>query len=300
MIETKNLSKIYAGIAAVNDVTLCVGKGKIYGFLGLNGAGKTTTMRMLLGMIKPTSGSINLFGNPSPVGKEIWQKVGYMVESTHAYPELSVIENLRIFYWYYGIANKMAISEVIFLLQLQRYQHVKAKNLSLGNLQRLGLAKALMHQPELLILDEPVNGLDPSGIVEIRKLIIRLASEGTTVLISSHLLSEIAKIADTIGIIHQGSLIKEIESADLHAELQRKLLINTSRNSDSNDLLNKSGFACHENDSGELEISDLVAIAQPEKVAGLIVSSGVDLKELKTYEEDLEAYFLRTIKENAR
>lgn len=299
VIKTNGLTKLYGKMAAVNQLNLDIKKGTIYGFLGLNGAGKTTTMRMLLGMIKPTKGNAMLFGQDVvKAGKALWSKTGYMIESTYAYPNLTVIEYLGLFSKYYGLKNKQPIEKVVDLLQLNTYRNVQSRHLSLGNLQRLGLAKALMHNPELLILDEPVNGLDPSGIVEIRNLLKELSKQGTTILISSHLLGEISKIADTIGIIHQGVLIKELEAASLHQQLKRKLILNTEDNTQASSLLGDYGIIAQPNNN-ELEIIERLDLATPSKVARIIVEGRIGLTKLNPYEEELETYFLRTIEQKS-
>lgn len=295
VIETRDLSKQYKRIRAVDGLSLHMEEGTIYGFLGLNGAGKTTTMRMLLGMIKPTGGTARIFGRDCQTDHSIWSQVGYMVESTHAYPELTVEENLNLFYAYRGLKNRNAVSGIIGLLKLDRYQDVKARYLSLGNLQRLGLAKALMHKPKVLILDEPVNGLDPVGIIEIRELLSRLAKEGTTILMSSHLLSEIARIADTIGIIHHGVLISELKSELLHMQLQRKLIIETNDPEKTKGVLERLNTRPVMKAPGEWEIQ-LDDLSLPsEIIASTLVNEGIGLRKLNPVEEDLESFFLRII-----
>lgn len=295
VIETRDLSKQYKRTLAVDGLSLQVDEGKIYGFLGLNGAGKTTTMRMLLGMIKPTSGIVRILGRDCRTDHSIWSQVGYMVESTHAYPELTVEENLNLFYAYHGLKDKNAVSDIIGLLKLDRYQHVKARYLSLGNLQRLGLAKALMHKPKVLILDEPINGLDPAGIVEIRELLSRMAKQGTTILMSSHLLTEIARIADIIGIIHHGVLISEIKSELLHRQLQRKLIIETDDPEKTKEVLERLNLSPVMKHPGEWEIT-VDSISLPtEIIASALVNEGIGLRKLNPWEEDLESFFLRII-----
>jgi ABC-2 type transport system ATP-binding protein len=172
-ITTNGLTKHFGDVTAVDNLSLNIRRGEIYGFLGLNGAGKTTTIRMLLGMIKPSSGSVSLFGTGIHPGiTSIWQRVGYMVETPHAYPDLTVQENLEIVRRLRNLNDTDVVQKIIEKLGLTRYANRRARNLSLGNAQRLGLAKALIHKPDLLILDEPANALDPAGIVEIRNLLL--------------------------------------------------------------------------------------------------------------------------------
>src|SRR6266498_5315938 len=228
-IETNGLSKSYGHVRAVDSVNLRVGNGEIYGFLGLNGAGKTTTIRALLGMIRPSSGSVKVLGQAvGPNGRGPWRRVGHLVEAPAAYPELTVRENLEIARRMHGVADKGATSRAIERLSLSLYADRKAGTLSTGNLQRLGLARALLHNPELLILDEPANGLDPAGVVEIRELLASLAREhNTTVFMSSHILPEVDKLADRIGIIHKGKLIEELDTIRLEEIRGRQLVIET-------------------------------------------------------------------------
>src|SRR5690625_812506 len=232
VIQTKQLSKSYKGFQAVKNITLNIHKGEIYGFIGLNGAGKTTTIRMLLGLIKPTHGTSYINGKKiTSTNYQIWDHVGHIVETPHSYPELTVKENLEIFQQLRMVLEPHAVPKVMDQLHLSRYAQTKAGNLSLGNAQRLGIAKALLHSPEILILDEPMNGLDPAGIMEIRELLQDLAfSKGVTILISSHLLSEITKIATKVGIIHEGQMIQEIKSNTLNQLLHKHLAIDTRNN----------------------------------------------------------------------
>ena len=213
-IETDELGKRYGDVQAVEHLSLRVAEGEIYAFLGLNGAGKTTTIRMLLGMIKPTSGTVKVLGTPVVLGsREPWAKVGYMVEVPHSYPELTVRENLEVARRLHPGTPPGAIDRAIERLGLGAYAARRAGNLSHGNAQRLGLAKALLHEPKLLLLDEPANGLDPAGIVEIRELLLELTREqGVTVFMSSHILAEVTRLARRIGIIHQGHLLQDRKS----------------------------------------------------------------------------------------
>ena len=244
-IETNGLSKSYGPVHAVNSVDLRVKPGEIYAFIGLNGAGKTTTIRALLGMIRPSAGSVKVLGQTvGPYGRGPWQRVGHLVESPAAYPELTVRENLEIARRLYGIVDKQASSRVIERMTLASYADRKAGTLSTGNFQRLGLARALLHEPELLILDEPANGLDPAGVVEIRELLVGLTCEkGVTVFMSSHILTEVDRLATRIGIIHQGRLIEELESTQLEEIRAQRLEVKACDLEAAQSALARAGFA---------------------------------------------------------
>jgi ABC-2 type transport system ATP-binding protein len=295
IIQTNSLTKVFGATNAVENLSLHVNQGEIYGFLGLNGAGKTTLIRMLLGMIKPNSGSIKLFDTTLTSSFKRWNDIGYLVETPFSYPNLTVKENLEVFYKLRALKDSSCIQEIIERLKLTRYQHIKAGVLSLGNQQRLGLAKALMHKPQLVILDEPINGLDPEGIVEIRDLLVEMAKNGSTVLLSSHILAEVSKIAHRIGIVHAGKLIKEITSEELNQQRQRKLIISTRNNQQALLFLRNQGYSIELNDTGELEVYDERALKTPEKLADLLVNSEMPPYTLYSYIEDLEHFFLRTI-----
>ena len=208
VIQTKNLTKTYKKQAAVKNVNLEIQKGDIYGFLGPNGAGKTTTIRMLLGLIQPTRGSIELFGKELKKHKmDILRRTGSLVEYPSYYGHLSAVENLEAIRRITG-GPVARIAEVLDIVQLTKDAKRAVKGYSLGMKQRLGIAAALLNNPELLILDEPTNGLDPSGIQEIRELIKNMPRQfGITVLVSSHLLSEVEQMAEKVGIIREGELV---------------------------------------------------------------------------------------------
>jgi ABC-2 type transport system ATP-binding protein len=220
IIRTEHLSKQYKDVLAVSDLSLNVRKGEIYGFLGLNGAGKTTTIRMLLGMIRPTTGSAYILDKKvRPDNTDLWKHIGSLVETPSSYPNLTVRENLEIIRRLRFMEDKKATDRIMEKLQLARYANRKAKNLSLGNAQRLGLAKALIHQPDILILDEPTNGLDPAGIHEIREMLKDIATnQGVTIFISSHILGEISRFATRIGIVHEGLLLQEVDTNQLQLQ----------------------------------------------------------------------------------
>jgi ABC-2 type transport system ATP-binding protein len=291
-IETDQLSKQYGDVRAVNNVDLRVKQGEIYGFLGLNGAGKTTTIRALLGMIRPSGGSVKVLGQAlAQGGRGPWARVGHLVESPSAYPELSVRENLDVARRLHGIPNPKVVDDVIEQLTLTSYADRKAGTLSSGNFQRLGLARALLHKPELLILDEPSNALDPAGIVEIRELLASLArTQGTTIFMSSHILTEVDLLADRIGIIHQGRLIEELDASRLEEIRARQLVIKTRDLVKAREVL--EDYAVINLEDGRLAIKDLRAITSPESIAILLVNAGTPPAYLAVEQENLEEYFL--------
>lgn len=297
VIKTDNLAKHYGEVRAVDGISLSVRKGEIYGFLGLNGSGKTTTIRMLLGMINPTAGSAFLCGKKVNAGSYgLWDNVGYLVEIPYSYPELTVRENLEMIRRLRQIPDKKSVEAVMEKLRLTPYRDRKAKYLSLGNAQRLGLAKALIHDPEILILDEPANGLDPVGIVEVRETFRDLAlNHGVTIFISSHILGEISRLATRIGIIHQGRLVQEINTYQLEHLLRKRLVVDTRDNTAAQAKIIKEGYTVSVSIEGALKIKDDKAIDHPEDIATLLVNAGLPPTLLKVDEEDLESYFLWAI-----
>ena len=242
-IQLDRLTKKFGDYHAVSDLSLEVNGGEIFGFLGLNGAGKSTTIKMMLSLLKPSSGSIYMLGNKVDSGThKLWEQVGYLEDATY-YPGLTVIENLDIARRMQMICDRQSITRVIQKLGLEAHKDKKAKNLSLGNKQRLGLAKAMIHNPQILILDEPINGLDPAGVVEIRKMLMDLSKNfGVTVFISSHQLEELSKLVDRIGIIHQGRLIQEINMAHLEQSLQKHLVLDGRNKNAMEHILAEHGY----------------------------------------------------------
>ena len=301
-IKTVNLSKKYRKNLVVDDLNLSIKSGEIVGFLGLNGAGKTTTMRMLLGLIKPTSGEYYIQGNKvDQYNLEVLNEIGYIIETPYSYPDLTVQENLEIVSTLRGIRNKDVIDWVTEKLKLDQYKDKQVKHLSLGNIARLGIAKAIIHKPKILILDEPTNGLDPFGVIEVRELLKELANNlGTTVLISSHKLEEISKVATRIVIIHDGRLIKEVESKELDLYLEKRLLVSGRNNKAMKEVLSAKGYQVNfksdlENNSCYLELIDTKSVESSEEIATLLVNAGYPPKMLTVEKEDLENYFLRIL-----
>lgn len=296
-IETTNLTKKYKDVVAVEGLSLRVKRGEIYAFLGLNGAGKTTTIRMLLGMINPTAGQARVLDVPVSMGAiQPWASVGYLVETPYSYPELTVRENLDAVRLLRPGTPKQAVNDIIQSLSLKEYADRKAGTLSLGNGQRLGLAKALIHKPELLILDEPANGLDPAGIVEIRNLLLSLAREqGMTVFLSSHILGEVSRIADRIAIIHQGRMLQELDAAELEQQRRRRLVVQTRNNPAALAQLVAAQLTPTLSADDTLVLHDARAIEAPEEIATQLVQAGNPPTLLKVEQEDLEHYFLRLV-----
>lgn len=247
-------------------------------------------------MISPDSGEVYLFGKKLSNGFNLWNDIGYLVETPYSYPNLSVFDNLKLIHYLRRLKDLNSIDQIIEKLKLSKYRDIKAKNLSLGNKQRLGLAKAFMHQPKLLILDEPINGLDPEGIVEVRQLFKELANNGTTIFISSHILGEISKMAHRLAIIHEGKLVKELTSQQLNQEVERKLIIDTSENENALKVLNSNGFKVNINAEQQIECRDINTINKPESLSRFLVEQGFPPRQLFQYTEDLEMYFLRMIK----
>ena len=295
IIETKNLTKQYGTAKSVNSLNIHVRKGRIYGLLGRNGAGKTTTMKMLLGLTKPTSGEVmiwekSLAGNE----KNALPRIGSLIESPGFYPNLTATENLQIFAALRGLNDKSAVKEALELVSLPYKDRKLYSQYSLGMKQRLAIALAVMHDPELLILDEPINGLDPIGIAEVRAFIRALCDErGKTILISSHILSEIALLADDIGIIEKGVLLEEESLGELEAKSSRYIRLTVS---DSDKAVKILEHQFHEYRYAVQDVHGL-QIYNPDLSVGRIVTAfvkdGLEVSEAFIHEESLEDYFKR-------
>jgi ABC-type multidrug transport system ATPase subunit len=293
-ITVRGLSKNYGPVRAVENIDLDVRAGEVYGFLGRNGAGKTTTIRMLLGLVRPSAGEISILGSTLAEDRAgVLTRIGSFVESATAYPNLTVRENLRI-QQRLTRAPVASTDQVIELLSLGQYADRRAGRLSLGNRQRLSLARALLHSPPLLILDEPANGLDPAGIIEIRTLLRRLADErGVTIFMSSHLLDEVEHLADRVGIIHDGSLVEEIDYREFRANGRRAIEIEVDDVTAAERVLREEMGFVGLTRSGEttLRVADSTARAAP--IARALVGAGIGIQRLAPMEEDLERHFMR-------
>jgi len=296
-IETQDLGKRYGDVRAVERLSLRVSEGEIYAFLGLNGAGKTTTIRLLLGMIKPNTGTAHVLQTRVRLGsREPWASVGYLVEIPYAYPELTVYENLEVARRLHPGTTRQALSQVIERMGLDDYAQRRAATLSQGNAQRLGLARALLHSPRLLILDEPANGLDPAGIVEIRELLLELTREqGVTVFMASHILAEVARLARRIGIIHQGRLLQELSADELERNRKRRLILRAREVEAAQRALIAAGQPAEILQDGSIELKNPSAVERPDDINRLLVDAGTPPTRLMVEEEELEQYFLRLV-----
>ena len=296
-IETEDLGKHYGDVRAVEHLSLRVAEGEIYAFLGLNGAGKTTTIRMLLGMIKPTTGYARVLQTRVRLGnREPWESVGYLVEIPHSYPELTVYENLEVARRLHPGTPREAVGQIIERMGLAAYADRRTGNLSQGNAQRLGLAKALLHRPKLLLLDEPANGLDPAGIVEIRELLLELTREqGVTVFMSSHILAEVSRLAQRIGIIHQGRLLQELNIDELERNRRRRLLLRARDVESAQRALVAAGQPAEILQDGTIELKNASSVERPDEINSLLVEAGTPPTQLLVEEEELEQYFLRLV-----
>ncbi len=292
-IQTTGLTRRYGDVLAVDGLDLTVDRGEIYGFLGLNGAGKTTTIRMLLGMIRPTTGRSTLLGSQvRRGGRGPWDRIGYLVDAPAPYPGLTVLENLSSAARLRGVPDA-AVSRAVEQLGLEQYAGRRARSLSQGNRQRLGLALALFHEPELIILDEPGNGLDPAGVVEVRELLRTLAADrGVTVLMSSHILAEVDRLATRIGIIHRGRLIEELSTEEMERRRARRLVIEARDAVGARALLEAAGYDPQPGD-GRVVITQPRAVQRPDDVAAALVAGGHPPTRLAVEQEDLEEHFLR-------
>ena len=296
VIETKQLTKQYGTQKSVAKLNIHVRQGRIYGLLGRNGAGKTTTMKILLGFPQiATSGEVAIWGKPlSGNEKKLLPRIGSLIESPGFYPNLTGTENLRILAALRGLKNQNAIQSALELVGLPYRDKKLFSQYSLGMKQRLAIALAVMHEPELLILDEPINGLDPIGIAEVRSFIRALCDElGKTILISSHILSEVALLADDIGIIDHGVLLEEESFTDLEARSSKYVRFTVS---DTNraaeilrDVFHETQFSTQDGHNLRMD-STRVPV---EKIVSVFVQQGLEVSEIATVEESLEDYFKR-------
>ena len=293
IITTNGLTKVYGKKTAVKDVSMHVPTGCIYGLIGRNGAGKTTIMRMLSGLSEPTRGSYALFGKTGIEMRKLRRRVGILIESPGILLNLSAFDNVKakcIALGAFTPSYAAGILDTVGLADAGR--KLPARNFSMGMRQRLGLALALVGDPKLLILDEPINGLDPQGIVEVRQTLEKLRQEkGITIMISSHILDELGKLADSYGIIHEGRLLDEFTIDELSGRCEQHVVINTESTDDALAVLRNAGFVQTKlNDDGAVCVDN--AIDRTAEINRLLVNSGIDVKEIYIKNISLEDYYL--------
>lgn len=299
VIQLTNLEKTYGNVTTVDLDYITVRKGEIYGFLGPNGAGKTTTMKMILSLLKPTSGTIEIFDEEITKNLDYLNQIGSMIEEPSYYPNLTGYENLLVFQKMLGFDSKN-IPEILELVGLAEEKNRKklVKDYSLGMKQRLALAFALVKKPKILLLDEPTNGLDPAGIHEIRELIVKLAKEkGLTIFISSHILSEIEHIADRVGIINHGRLVYEGEIEKIKSNTWVEIGGNFSQKNVSKTIYEKTNATILSVTDSMLTLADLDNQSISEVVAAL-VKADYSIFRVERHKETLEDIFLALTKED--
>ena len=292
LLETHGLTKQYGHHKAVDSVNLHVKKGAIYGFIGRNGAGKTTCLRMIAGLARPTAGEISLFGYSGLVLLQLRSRVGCLIETPGLYRNMTAYENLKVKCLMTGIKKKGYIEDILESVGLADTGNKRVKNFSLGMKQRLGVALALVGEPDLLVLDEPINGLDPQGIAEVRDTVQRLCDEkNMTIIISSHILEELAKIATDYGIIHNGSLIQELTREELMRRCSERIEITLDNPESALPVLDNMGF----NNYQVADKNHIYVFERLDESAALnmeLAKHGVFVKGISITSEELESYFL--------
>lgn len=297
ILKTYNITKKYGSQVAVNNVNMTIKKGDIYGFIGQNGAGKTTLIRLITGLIHKSGGEIELLGASGEAElNKVRTMVGSLIETPSFYTNMTARENLEISRLVRNIPGKKCVDEVLELVGLKDVEKKKVKNFSLGMKQRLGIANALMGNPKLLILDEPINGLDPMGIVEIRELLKKINKEkDMTILISSHILSELSELATTYGIISEGKLIEEITAKELSEKCRQYINLKVDDTSRAVTLLERElGITDYE----VLENKNIKVFSNLDNVGevnSMLSKSGVIVESISIKGENLEEYFMNTI-----
>lgn len=295
IIEVRGLTKKYNNFLALDDVSLGIKKGRIYGLLGRNGAGKTTIMKSILGLTFPNSGEIYIKGSIINY-KDSLSMIGSMIETPAFYSNLSARENLELFALIRGVTKKDAIENTLGLVGLEFNSNKPFSSFSMGMKQRLGIANALLHDPELLILDEPTNGLDPMGIVEIRNILIKLCKDfNKTILISSHILSEIEKIADDVAFIEEGKIIEESSMEDIRNKCRKYTSYIVSNSHDSARLIEENFDNPNYIIIDNQEIKVFGLDDRTSVVNQLFIKNGIHVFQVITENENLEDYLKRLV-----
>ena len=298
IMETVGLRKSYKGNVVVNDVNIHVPKGAIYGFVGPNGAGKSTVMKMILNLIQPEAGEVQLFGEKvTDQSYEVFKRVGSIIENPYFYEKMTARQNLELHCDYMGFPNKERIDEVLQMVDLQNVEGKQIRHYSLGMKQRLAIARAILAKPEFLILDEPINALDPGSIREMRNLFQRLNQEdGTTIFISSHILSEVDLIADTIGIIQHGNLLAELPIEEIHKHQTEYISLQVDDVAHAATLLEQMGitnFSILDKEFIRIYDSNISG----KFLSKALIESGVGLESLGRKQDTLEDYFFQLTEE---
>ncbi len=298
VLQTKGLQKRYGSFEALSPTDLTVERGQIFGLVGQNGAGKTTLLKMITGQTMISGGELALFSESTPKGLlKMRRRLGAIVEEPAFYPYLTAEQNLEYYRIQRGVPGKACVGEALELVGLSDTGKKKFSQFSMGMKQRLGLALSILARPDLLLLDEPLNGLDPMGIVEMRRLILRLAGEqNITIVISSHILNELESVATNYGFIHQGTLLEQISAAELSEKCRRYMEIRVENTDQAAVVLERELGA-----AGAFEVlpGGLIHLYeyldQPSKVSGILVNHGVRLDSLEVKGENLENYFVSLV-----
>lgn len=294
ILRTNQLTKVFEGKEVVSGVNMHVKQGEIYGFLGPNGAGKTTIMKMLTNLVKPTSGEIEIFGEKlTNTSYEVLKRMGTIIEYPIFYEKLTAKENLELHCEYMGYYDKAGIDRALDLVKLHNVENKKVKDFSLGMKQRLGIARAITTKPELLILDEPINGLDPIGIKELRELFKILCKEyGITLLVSSHILAEMELMADTIGVIQDGKLIKEVSMKDINGEQTEYIELTVRDIKKATYILDHElGIENYKIMSDKMIRIYELTISQQE-ISKALIMNDIEIESINKKHSSLEEYFL--------
>ncbi|MCT8975265.1 ATP-binding cassette domain-containing protein [Clostridium sp. CX1] len=300
ILQTFELTKKYGKSTAVSNVNMKIKKGDIYGFIGRNGAGKTTMIRMITGLVTPTKGEIELFSRKGEknINAEL-PRIGSIIEHPALYPDFTGYENMELRGKLLGIPEKKVIHDILEVVELSDVGKKKVKNFSLGMRQRLGLALALLGNPDFLILDEPTNGLDPEGIVEMRKLLKRLNEEqGITILISSHILGELSKMATRYGVINNGSLVEEFTAKELELKCRKYLDIRVSDSAAASFVLEDTFKTTNYEvlPDNIIKVYDLLDMSG--EICLELAKNNVKIYSIESKGDDLEGYFMRLMGDN--
>ena len=290
ILRTNTVSKKYTNYYAVDKVSISIKKGEIYGLIGKNGAGKSTLMKMIAGLVEPSEGSVELFGSFVPQTERY--RIGCVIESPALYAELTAKQNLEVFRKAYGLSSKESVQQILKQVGLSQYENKIVKKFSLGMKQRLAIGVALLGNPDFLILDEPINGLDPTGIQDMRNFLLKLnREEHITIMISSHILGELSKIATKYGIIKNGKLIEEITAKELNEKCQCCLKIKASDTAQAAILIEKNLHTKNYEILSDNNIRIFEYVDNPGIVNSLLVNHGIAVDECTVTKESLEDYF---------